>query len=397
MEGIRDKLLGDPIRFSLENRVFNFIALLAAGMTAFVALFNLIFGWLLIWDLAFTGYWLAMYVLARFRGHFARTSTVTVGVLVFAFLPYIWLSSSGSESAIPFYSLVFAAAIGIVVRGRKRLFFTISMVVVIEGLMIHEAGSVAAALQVPYISRSLSLFVMLGGLSLLILVFSNTYVREKERNDAYAKTIEEQVRQQLYYMENLDEVIDKLKSDRHDFNNHLGVLYGLLENGEPDQARAYAKELIQRADAYRNVINIPYPMLRAMLNYKLSGAEAAGIDLRLDIRLPEGLALNEIDTTVILGNLLDNAMEACARVKEGNKYLRMELAYKPDYLVIQMENPMEGEGLAGGGVYQTSKPDQENHGFGLKNISDLVDRHHGLMKIVPEAGVFAVQIALLVK
>lgn len=75
----------------------------------------------------------------------------------------------------------------------------------------------------------------------------------------------------------------------------------------------------------------------------------------------------------------------------------MELAYKPDYLVIRVENPMDGEPISLGGSYRTSKSDYENHGFGLKNIADLVNRHHGLMKIVPERGVFAVQIALLVK
>lgn len=396
MKGLSDRLLGNPARFSFGNRVFNFITLLATAMTAAVVVLNLICGWLLVWDIFFTGFWLAMYVLARFRGHFARTSIATVGVLVFVFLPYIWLSSNGSETAIPYYTIVFAAAIGVVLKGRWRLFFTVAMLLVIEGLMIHEAGSVAGAFQVPYISRTVSLFVMIGGMALLIAVYSNTYFMEKERSDAYAKTIEEQYRQQVYYMKNLDEVIDKLKSERHDFNNHLGVIYGLLENGEEDRGKAYAKQLVKRSEKYRNIVNIPYPMLRAMLNYKLSGAEEAGIDLRLDVRVPKGLVLNEIDTTVILGNLLDNAIEACSRLEESERYLQFSLAYKPDYLVIRVENPMEGELAEVEGFYSTSKPDSENHGFGLKNVAYLVNRHHGLMKIKPKAGVFAVRIALLV-
>lgn len=396
MERFRDKLLGNPGRFSFENRVFNFITLLAAGMTTLVVLMNLIFGWLLVWDVVFTGYWLAMYALARFGGHFKIVSIVTVGVLVFAFLPYIWLSSGGSQTAIPYYTIVFAAAIGVVVRGHWRLFFTLSMMAVIQGLMIHEAGSLAGAFRVPYLSVSISLFLMIGGMALLIAVYSDTYVKEKERSEAYARTIEDQVRQQVYYMENLDEVIDKLKSDRHDFNNHLGVIYGLLENKDPGRAADYAKALIKSAEKYRNLVNIPYPMLRAMLNYKLSSAEEAGIRLRLNVRLPQGLDLNEIDTTVILGNLLDNAIEACSSLEEGERYLLMELTYKPDYLVIRVENPMEGTVREVDGLFLSSKSDCENHGFGLRNIARLVDRHHGLMEIVPKEGLFTVKIALLV-
>ena len=91
-------------------------------------------------------------------------------------------------------------------------------------------------------------------------------MKEKARSEDYARTIDAQYRQQLYYMENLEELIYKLKSERHDFNNHLGVIFGLLENGETDKVKAYASGLIRAAEKYRSIVNIPYSMLRAMLN-----------------------------------------------------------------------------------------------------------------------------------
>ena len=108
-------------------------------------------------------------------------------------------------------------------------------------------------------------------------------------------------------MENLEEVIYRLKSERHDFNNHLGVIYGLLGNGEKDEATVYASQLVQTAEEYCNIVDLPYSMFR------------------------------------------------------------------------------------------TTKPDLDNHGFGLPNISYLVSRHNGLMKIEQEDGVFSVNIALLAK
>ena len=137
-------------------------------------------------------------------------------------------------------------------------------------LIILEAGSIEAASHMPYINISIVLGVMTCGMAVLIILYSNTYMKEKARSEDYAKTIEEQYKQQLYYMENLEELIYKLKSERHDFNNHLGVIYGLLENGETENATSYASQLIKTAEEYRNIADLPYSMIRAMLNYKLS-------------------------------------------------------------------------------------------------------------------------------
>jgi sensor histidine kinase regulating citrate/malate metabolism len=273
----------------------------------------------------------------------------------------------------------------------------LSTLLVLHLLILYDMGSIKAVFQASFLKTSLPLVLMTTVMALLIILYSNTYMTEKERSDAYAKTIEEQYRQQLYYMENLEALIYKLKSERHDFNNHLGVIYGLLENGETDKATDYASQLIKTAEEYRNIVHLPYSMIRAMLNYKLSDAQKAGVELRLDIGVPEGLPLNEFDLTVILGNLLDNAVEACKCVDHDKQYISLDITYKPDYLVIQIENPMKQDPILKGGVYRTTKPDSDDHGFGLSNIAYLVSRHNGLMKTEPTAGVFRVNIALLMK
>jgi len=143
-------------------------------------------------------------------------------------------------------------------------------------------------------------------------------------------------------------------------------------------------------------VNIPYSMLRAILNYKLSAAREEKIELKLDVSVPEGLKLNEFDLAVILGNLLDNAIEACAAIGEGRRYIGLNLLYRPDYLIIQVENPVNRESAAQGGKNHTTKPDAENHGFGLNNIEYLVNKHNGLIKTGAGKGVFKVDIAILV-
>jgi two-component system sensor histidine kinase AgrC len=115
----------------------------------------------------------------------------------------------------------------------------------------------------------------------------------------------------------------------------------------------------------------------------------------LKINLPEGLKLNEFDLTIILGNLLDNAMEACAKVAATSRYLNLSILYKPNYLILRTENPFSAASALPEGENRTTKPDRQNHGFGLNNIEYLVNKHHGLIKTARENGAFTVNIALL--
>ena len=397
MKNIGKMIVGDAAHFSFENRVFNFTILLGTAMSVAGILINLYFGNSFVIDLMFAGCWIVSYYLSRFKSLFGVVSVVSIGILVFAFIPYSWLSSHGSAGAVPYYSIIYVAVICIALKGRLRLFMVASVILIQQFLIIYEVGTIKGGSLAPFLKISLPLGVMTVAMAFLIILYSNTYMKERARSEAYAKTIEEQYKEQLYYMENLEALIYKLKSERHEYNNHLGVIHGLLKNKEADSVTVYASRLIEAAEEYRNIVNIPYSMIRAMLNYKLSGAREEGVELRLDIGVPAALPLNEFDITVILGNLLDNAVEACKTIDEDKRYISLEFNYKPDYLVIRMENPMECEPVLKNGAYQTTKPDFYEHGFGLQNIAYLVSRHNGLMKIEPADGIFRVNIALLTK
>lgn len=401
MKGLGGKLLGDEQKFPFEQRIFNFAMLLAICMTFFGTVMDVCYRANIAIDLLFLGCWLLTYYLSRFRGRFRLVSVVSIGIFVFAFIPFNWISSGGSGSVLPYYTVIFIAFIGVTLKGRFRIAMVCS-ILVMELLLIGYdsflAGSPEATVQYHerFIDLAIFLPVIMASTAVLLIVYSNTYMKEKARSEDYARTIGEHYQQQLYYMENLEQLIYKLKSERHDFNNHLGVLYGLLEGGETDKARRYAMQQVKNAQEYQNIVNISYSMVRAVLNYKLSAARESGIGLRLDVNLPAGLELDEFDLTVILGNLLDNAAEACAMLEEGKRYIGLCIQYNPDYLVIQVENPVKEGAEPPAGQVRTTKPDAENHGFGLKNIEYLMGKHNGFLDIGLKNGVFKANIALLV-
>jgi sensor histidine kinase regulating citrate/malate metabolism len=241
------------------------------------------------------------------------------------------------------------------------------------------------------------LTVVTVSVAFLIITYSITYRRERARGEAYAKTIGENYRQQLYYMENLEQLVTRLRAERHDFNNQLGIIYGMLENDEMDKAKEYAATLVGAARAHQNMVTLPYSMLRAMINYKLSVASEQNIRLNLSVDVRAGLSFNEPDLAIIIGTLLDNAVEACQKAED--RYIGFNLYYKPDYLILRVENSVGTDVIKPswmGGQGKSNKTDPENHGFGLSNVKYLVEKHNGLIEIDLRKNVFKVNIALLV-
>lgn len=394
-------LMGDVEKMSFEQRVFNFVVLLGSVLSLTGGLLDVASGEFAYPWLGFGILWATIYYFSRFRNHFAVLSIVSYVILVFLMIPIGWVSSNGIYGILPYFAPLFVVTLCIVLRGKARIALLLSTLFIVMALiwmdrqyplgMVYSYRDFETHLAVP-----IFLPLALLGMGILGMVYANTYETEKVRSAQYARALEENYQQQLYYMETLEELIEKLKSERHDYNQHLGVVYGLLEGEEIDRVKQYARTLIQTAVDYQSLVYLPYSMIRAMLNYKLSRAKMLGFQLNLKVDVPPELYLEEHDITIILGNLLDNAIEACMALPEAERYLVMQLHYKPNYLVLHLENPTILNDQTEVISLKTTKADNKNHGFGIKNIQYLVNRHDGIMDIEIVDRVFKVKIALLV-
>lgn len=404
MKNIGDKFIGDPTSFTFEHRMLNFILVLGMFMSFLGAVLDLV-----MWEFRFFWFvvgiiWVFMYYIARFKKQYKMISVLSFTFLIYICFPYNWLINAGSRGPFAYYALVFIVIMGTILKARSQYILIFSMIGIVILLLSLEFYFPKLIVEyesqsIRYLDVSIHLAITMFIAAVLIIVYSNTYRREKERSEEYAEAIEEHYRQQLYYMENLEELIFKLKSERHDFNHRLGVIYGLLEQREFVKLEDYVQQLVENSEEFQNIVNIPYSMTRAMLNYKLSVARDKGIELRLKVDIPDGLELNEFDLTIILGNLLDNAVKACHKISGEERYIDLALEYKPDYLIITVKNPiaakvdLEKERIS---VASKSENFDGNHGFGLNNIELLVKKHDGFMKIKQKDNTFEVNIALLV-
>ncbi|MCH5338252.1 MAG: GHKL domain-containing protein [Acetatifactor sp.] len=183
---------------------------------------------------------------------------------------------------------------------------------------------------------------------------------------------------------------------RHDYHNHIQTMKAHLAMGRLEELDQYLSELDQDLLTVDTVIKTGNVMIDAVLNSKISLARQRGIAVDAKAIVPKELdtSISEVDLSLIIGNLMDNAMEACMRVAEpGQRFIRVYIDILKGQLYIYVMNATAGELKRVGRVYETLK-NSRHHGFGLMRIDKVVDRYHGYLERENEEGVFATEVLL---
>ena len=183
---------------------------------------------------------------------------------------------------------------------------------------------------------------------------------------------------------------------RHDYHNHIQTMKAHLAMGRLEELDQYLNELDQDLLTVDTVIKTGNVMIDAVLNSKISLARQRGIAVDAKAIVPRELdtSISEVDLSLIIGNLMDNAMEACMRVDEpGQRFIRVYIDILKGQLYIYVMNATAGELKRVGRVYETLK-NSRHHGFGLMRIDKVVDRYHGYLERENEEGVFATEVLL---
>lgn len=213
-------------------------------------------------------------------------------------------------------------------------------------------------------------------------------------SDVYEKILLKKENQ--YYesqLKNMEQSTVAWKKLRHDLKNHFIVLKGMLDLGEEEQAKIYLDDFIQNEFGNKQEVQSGNTAIDSILNYKMLEAEQHSVILDLDVQIPEQLAVSSQAMSVILGNAIDNAIEAAEETEE--RRVSVIVLYTKGRLLIQISNPYSGElHLGTSGEYLTQKAEKENHGFGLKSIRDVVEKSGGVMNIEAKEGRFILTILL---
>ncbi|SET09944.1 sensor histidine kinase [Paenibacillus sp. NFR01] len=191
----------------------------------------------------------------------------------------------------------------------------------------------------------------------------------------------------------VENIYKQMRGWRHDYHNHIQMMKAFRSLGQHEQMDDYLNALESDLGSVDTLIKSGNVMVDAILNSKLSLANARMITVHAKAVVPKTIAVAEIDLCVILGNLLDNAIEACLRTgDDAKRFIRVYIDLKRNNLYISVTNGSGAKQERHGGRYASSKGD--NHGFGLQRVDRIVDKYAGYIKRRDEDGAFSTEVLL---
>lgn len=185
---------------------------------------------------------------------------------------------------------------------------------------------------------------------------------------------------------------DDLQSFRHDLNNQFIAMSELLSAKKYDEVQNMLNSLYKQTQASEIYSNTGNTAIDSIINYKFQNALNDNITVETQIAVPSDIKIDTVDIITILGNLLDNAITAVMQTEK--RCILLKLAYTKGRLVIRVSNTYSNEIRYSGDDIITTKSDTENHGYGLKNIADTVEKYNGYMNITHSDRKFTVDILL---
>lgn len=184
----------------------------------------------------------------------------------------------------------------------------------------------------------------------------------------------------------------KMRGWRHDYHNHIQILKAYMSLTQYQEAARYLEQLEKDLTAVDTVLRTGNVMVDAILNSKLSLIQERDIQVDATATVPREIPISDIDLSVLIGNLMDNAMEACGKVPREDRFIRVYIDVIKKQLYISVTNSMQGKAKRRGERFLSDK--QGNHGFGLLRIDDIVTKHGGYINRQTEDGIFATEVML---
>ncbi len=233
--------------------------------------------------------------------------------------------------------------------------------------------------------RNLTMISILGlsAANVIILwLYENTFKQKSLINQK--QLTEVQLKEQIKHYNDITAAQAQTRKLKHDLSNHIISIKSYVEDGKKDECLKYLDSLTDYANINSDIIDTGNSVIDAIFTAKRNLARERNIDFSADIQIPADLKINSSDCCVIFGNALDNAIEACDKV-QGDKYIKVSLVYQNGSLMCKIANSMNE---AKNPLLKTTKADKINHGIGLKNIRETLNKYSSMLRVEQNAGEF---------
>ena len=286
----------------------------------------------------------------------------------------------------------------IYLRQKQVFFFKLN-----EWILISANFSITLAIAFLLYSLSVelwnSLYVCICIVALLIALDVIAFnfmkkINQKNTEETENKLLKLSLEQQSEMLDKIKVQYDNLSEMRHNYIHELAYIQGVLNEKDYDKLDSYLKEKLssEKLKGY-NYIFTSNKIIDSVINYKFSVAESRGISVvcTLTADISEQY---EHDVSIILANLLDNAIEASEKLSNEKPEIILNISEISGYYSIVVKNRISSSVIADNQKLSTTKADKHNHGYGLKSVKMLAESHNGMVDIYEKDGFFIVNTLL---
>lgn len=219
-------------------------------------------------------------------------------------------------------------------------------------------------------------------------------VQEKAMDRAERELIKKQSEHYARLNDELGRYCFEIRNFKHDLKQRYLLEQSYLQQGRYEQLKQCYADSINMLKNGKVTANTGNLCIDNIINYKAAIAEQKGIEIETELMIACDVALNAPDIYSLLGNLLDNAIEAAEQLDEGMRRLKVKIKADDSNMLIIVENPYKGRLQRENGRYVSTKADGQRHGIGLKIVEDIAAKYHGEVQIQDAEQFFVVKTLL---
>lgn len=201
------------------------------------------------------------------------------------------------------------------------------------------------------------------------------------------------LKSQCEYYDSMFESQQEIRTIRHNLKNIFIAVLSCIESGEYDEAKRMLQNQLMETqrDVYPSS-NQTDNIINSVIYSKKAVAESQDIDLKFKLDILAHINLDYLDVAVMLGNLLDNAIEATSQIEKPHRKITFQIFADNNNFSLSIENPTKNE--VNVKRIETTKSDEKNHGFGLLSVRTIVEKYKGNVIILCTEGMFSVEILI---
>jgi len=248
-----------------------------------------------------------------------------------------------------------------------------------------------------YTNLSLAMLVLLTIYLMLLSLVSALRIgdmyHELTMASSHLSQARAQITMQKEYYDTLSLQMNEIRSIRHDMHHFVGVLRRLSEDEQYEELSRFLGEYAEKADMEPLPVFCENIVANSILGYYSLRLKELGIPFHCSVGIPKQLWVSDSDLCVILGNALDNAIEACGKLDNPkDRFIAVEVRNMKGQLLVKVKNSYNGILMKKGNYYHSTK-NSSNHGIGLGNIHKVTEAYGGFVRIEHTTSVFTLMAA----